>query len=142
MAAAKVGDNVTLDYEGKLPDGSVFDSSHASGSLRFRLGEGRVFKPVEAAVVGMSPGESKTVDVPATEAFGAHSEDLVVELSRERFPDDLQPEIGKRLQIPRKEGGKLVATITEVSDAKITLDANHPLAGRDLTIDLKLLKVG
>ncbi len=142
MANVKVGDNVTVEYEGKLKDGTVFASSQQQGNLKFRVGEGRVMKPLENAVVGMEPGQEKKLEVPAAEAYGRRHEEAVVQLARERFPADFGLEVGKRVQLPKKDGGKINATITEIKEDRVTLDANHPLAGEDLLLAIKLLDIG
>jgi peptidylprolyl isomerase len=142
MPAAKLGDTVIVEYSGKTEDGTVVDSSAQSGNLKFLLGAGRILKPVQQALLGMEPGQSKEIRVPAREGYGPRKDELVVELSRSQLPDDLNLEVGKRLQIPGKDGKKIIATVTAISGTKVTLDANHPLAGEDLIIDVKLLKVG
>jgi peptidylprolyl isomerase len=142
MAQAKSGDTVTVHYTGKLEDGTVFDSSVDRDPLQFTLGEGMLIPGFEQAVFGMSPGESKTAKVSADEAYGPHREEMVVEIGRQEFPPHFQPEVGQQLQIPQADGRVARLIVTDVSEQKVTLDANHPLAGRDLTFDIQLLEIG
>ncbi len=141
MAQAQNGDTVTVHYTGKLEDGTVFDSSVNRDPLQFALGEGLLIPGFEQAVLGMSLGESKTAEVSADQAYGPHREEMVVEIDRQEFPPHFQPEVGQQLQIPQSEGRVTRLIVTDVSEQKVTLDANHPLAGRDLTFDINLLEI-
>jgi peptidylprolyl isomerase len=141
MAQAKNGDTVTVHYTGKLEDGMVFDSSANRDPLQFTLGEGLLIPGFEQAVLGMSPGESKTAEVSADQAYGPHREEMVVEIDLQEFPPHLQPEVGQQLQIPQSDGRVAQLAVIAVSEQKVTLDANHPLAGRDLTFDIRLLEI-
>jgi FKBP-type peptidyl-prolyl cis-trans isomerase 2 len=142
MAQAKQGDSVKVEYTGKLKDGSVFDTSANREPLEFTIGGGQIIPDFEEAVLGMNPGDSKTIDVPAERAYGPRREDMVVSVDRAQFPDDIRPEVGEQLQIKQPDGRAAVVTITEVSDDSVILDANHPLAGEDLTFDIQLVNVG
>ena len=142
MAQAKNGDTVTVHYTGKLEDGTVFDSSANRDPLQFTLGEGLLIPGFEQAVLGMSPGESKTAQVSADQAYGLHREEMVVEIARQEFPPHFQPEVGQQLQMPQSDDRIIRLTVAAVSEQKVTLDANHPLAGRDLTFDIQLLEIG
>ncbi|HYO14113.1 MAG TPA: peptidylprolyl isomerase [Thermoanaerobaculia bacterium] len=140
MAEAKNGDTVRIHYTGTLEDGTVFDSSEGQEPLEFTLGSGEVIPGFEQAVQGMQPGEKKEVTVAADDAYGSHRSDWVLEVGREDFPPNIQPEVGQQLQL--SQGGQsFVVTVTGVSDASVTLDANHPLAGKDLTFELKLVEI-
>jgi peptidylprolyl isomerase len=141
MAQAKNGDTVTVHYTGKLEDGTVFDSSVNRDPLQFTLGEDLLIPGFEQAVLGMSAGESKTAKVSADQAYGPHREEMVVEIDRQEFPPHFQPEVGQQLQIPQSDGRITRLTVTDVSEKKVTLDANHPLAGRDLIFDIQLLEI-
>jgi peptidylprolyl isomerase len=141
MAQAKKGDTVKVHYTGKLVDGTVFDSSHGREPLQFTIGEGQVIPGFEEAVTGMSPEESRTAEIPAAKAYGDRHEEMVMEVPRNQVPTDIEPEIGQRLQVGTPSGQPVVVTITEVSDASITLDANPPLAGKDLIFDIELLEI-
>ena len=142
MAQAKNGDTVTVHYTGKLEDGTVFDSSVDRDPLQFTLGEGLLIPGFEQAVLGMSPGESKTAQVSADQAYGLHREEMVVEIDRQEFPPHFQPEVSQQLQMPQSDGRIIRLIVAAVSEQKVTLDANNPLAGRDLTFDIQLLEIG
>jgi FKBP-type peptidyl-prolyl cis-trans isomerase 2 len=141
MVQAKNGDTVTVHYTGKLEDGTVFDSSVNRDPLQFTLGEDLLIPGFEQAVLGMSAGESKTAKVSADQAYGPHREEMVVEIDRQEFPPHFQPEVGQQLQIPQSDGRTTQLIVTDVSEQKVTLDANHPLAGRDLIFDIQLLEI-
>jgi len=141
MAQAKLGDTVRVNYTGRLDDGTVFDSSLRSGPLEFTIGDGQLIPGFENAVIGMTPGETKTQRVPADEAYGPHADFLVIEVDRRRVPPELDPKVGDRLQLQHPDGRVTPVLVTEVTDSSITLDANHPLAGKDLTFDIELLEI-
>lgn len=141
MAKAKQGDTVKVHYAGRLADGSEFDSSQGAEPLRFTLGQGQVIEGFEQAVIGMKPGEAKTVDIPADEAYGPHQEEMVLKVDRSDLPAELKPEVGQQLQLRQAKGRPVVVTVTEVTDDSVTLDANHPLAGQDLTFDIELVEI-
>lgn len=138
----KTGDTVTVHYTGKLQDGTVFDTSVGSEPLEFTVGDGQLIPGFEQAVVGMQAGESKTVTIPADQAYGTRRDDMVIEVPRERLPEDIEPAVGMQLQMNDGNGGIVIVTITDVSETTVTLDANHPLAGKDLTFDIELVEVG
>jgi peptidylprolyl isomerase len=141
MPHAKKGDTVKVHYTGTLEDGTVFDSSLEREPLKFMIGEGSVIPSFEEVVVGMNPGESKTERIAADEAYGPHHKEMVMEVEKKLFPPNMKPEVGQTVQIPRKDGKTMNVTITGVSEEKVTLDANHPLAGKDLIFEIKLLEV-
>ncbi len=141
MAQAKNGDTVKVHYTGKLEDGTVFDTSINRDPLQFTIGEGQIIPGFEQAIVGMNPGESKTTKVQADKAYGQHLKEMVVVVDRNQFPVDLKPEVGQRLQTRQADGRAIVVTVTDVSESSVTLDANHPLAGEDLTFDIQLLEI-
>jgi len=135
------GDTVQVNYTGKLADGTVFDSSVGREPLEFTLGAAQVIPGFEKAVFGMKVGEKKTVTIPVDEAYGPRRDDMVGELPREKLPSDLAPEVGQQLIMARPDGGKTIGTIISVSDNTVTIDANHPLAGKDLTFEIELVKI-
>ncbi|MCE5313455.1 MAG: peptidylprolyl isomerase [Armatimonadota bacterium] len=141
MAQAKQGDCVKVDYTGKLKDGSVFDTSENREPLEFTIGGGQIIPDFELAVLGMNPGDSKTIDVPAARAYGPHHEDMVISVDRKQFPEDISPEVGEQLEIRQSGGQSAVVTVTEVNDESVILDANHPLAGKDLIFDIQLVEI-
>lgn len=140
-AQAKYGDTVQVHYTGQLADGTVFDSSVEREPLEFTIGSGQVILGFENAVRGMKVGEKKTVTIPADEAYGPRRDEQVAEISRERLPADMTPEVGQQLIMRQADGTEIVVVITEVSDEMVTIDANHPLAGKDLTFEIELVKI-
>ena len=141
MAQAKHGDTVKVHYKGKLEDGTVFDSSESREPLEFTIGEYKVIPGFEEAVVGMSPGDSKTEKVPADQAFGPYREELVSDIDRERIPRGVDPKVGTRLQVPKSDGRTTEVLVTGLTESKVTVDANHPLARDDLIFDIELLEI-
>lgn len=141
MALVVLGDTVKVHYTGRLDDGTVFDSSLEREPLEFTTGSGEVIPGFEEGVIGMNVGDTKTITIPAEQAYGPHRTDLVAVFEREQFPPDLSPEIGQQLQLRQQNGQPFVVTVTEVCDTCVTLDANHPLAGKDLTFDLQLVEI-
>lgn len=141
MAQAKRGDTVRVHYTGKLDDGTVFDTSLNRDPLQFTIGEGDVIPGFEEAVIGMNPGETKTARVPADDAYGPHREEMVLVVERDQFPTYLHPKVGQQLQIRQGDGEPIVVMVTDVTESSVTLDANHPLAGKDLTFDIQLLEI-
>ncbi len=139
--AVKKGDTVRVHYIGTLEDGTVFDKTAESGPLEFIVGEGKLIPGFDDAVVGMRTGEKKTVKIPSERAYGPRIDDLEVALERANLPEDVKPEVGKKVRIGAGEGAKTDFTITEVSDESVTLDANHPLAGQDLTFEIELVDI-
>ncbi len=140
MPGAKSGDTVHVHYTGKLADGSVFDSSDGREPLTFTLGTGMVIDGFDAAILDMEPGDNKTVEIPVEKAYGHRMEELTIEVDKSRFANS-PIEVGSRLQISNEEGHTMPVTIAAITDETVTLDANHPLAGKDLTFDLKLVGI-
>ncbi|HBY95209.1 MAG: peptidylprolyl isomerase [Ardenticatenaceae bacterium] len=141
MAQAQMGDTVQVHYTGKLEDGQVFDTSGNREPLQFTIGGGQIIPGFEEAVAGMDPGETKTARIPADKAYGPHREELIVEVDRGQFPEHLAPEVGQRLAIRQADGSQVPVTVTDVSESSVQLDGNHPLAGKDLTFDIQLVKI-
>ncbi len=141
MTQAKTGDNVQVHYTGTLLNGTVFDSSLEREPLAFTLGKGQVIDGFDDAVTGMAPGERKTVTIPAAQAYGEHREELVAVVPRENFPPDITPEVGLQLQMRQPNGRGMIVVVTDLDDATVTLDANHPLAGADLIFALELVAI-
>ena len=139
---ARNGDVVQVDYTGKLADGTVFDSSAERGPLEFTLGAGQMIPGFEKAVFGMKVGEKKTVTIPVDDAYGPYRDDLVLEVPREKLPSDMTPEVGQQLGVRQPDGRMVMVTITDVSDNNtVTIDVNHPLAGKELTFEIELVKI-
>lgn len=141
MVSANNGDTVSVHYTGKLSDGTVFDSSTNADPIQFILGEGQVIPGFDEAIQGMAVGDKKTVVIPAEEAYGPHDADLVAVVDRDQIPEDLDPEIGQQLEVSFEDGGSSIVTITAVAESNVTLDANHPLAGKELTFELELVHI-
>jgi peptidylprolyl isomerase len=137
---AKQGDTVRIHYTGTLQDGTEFDSSRDREPLAFTVGSGEVIPGFDAAVTGMTVGESKTVTIPAEQAYGPHRAELIVEVPRSQVPPQITPRVGQRLQLGRGDQA-LMVVVREVSDETLVLDGNHPLAGEDLTFALELVEV-
>jgi peptidylprolyl isomerase len=138
----KNGDTVQVNYTGKLADGTIFDSSVGRAPLEFTLGKGDMIPGFEKAVLGMRVGQKKTVTIPAAEAFGPYRNDLVVEVPTEKLPSNLIPEVGKQVVMSEPDGSTIMVTITKVTDnTSVTMDANSPLAGKDLTFDIELVTI-
>jgi len=140
-AQAQNGDIVEVHYTGTLENGTVFDTSEGRDPLKFTLGEGQMISGFEQAVLGMKIGETKTVTIPADEAYGPHRDDLVQVVNREDLQPGLDPYVGQQLQGPQPGGGTRVGTVTNVTDTTITVDFNHPLAGEDLTFEIELMSI-
>jgi len=140
MSGAENGKTIKVHYTGKLDNGEVFDTSAEREPLEFTLGEGSLIPGFENAIIGMTPGESKTVIIPSEEAYGPHVEDMVRKVERTQLPPDFKPEVGQRLHIPQKDGMVLFVQVTEVTESDVTLDGNHPLAGENLTFDIELVE--
>ncbi|MDD5289117.1 MAG: peptidylprolyl isomerase [Dehalococcoidales bacterium] len=140
-ATAKSGDTVKVDYTGKLSDGTVFDSSEDSEPLEFTLGQNQVIVGFEKAVTGMKVGESKTVTIPADEAYGQPSDDLILVVDRSQMPQGLEIKEGQQLQATNSDGTTSVFTVTKIDATTVTVDGNNALAGKDLTFDIKLVEI-
>ena len=169
MAQAKTGDKVKVHYTGKLEDGSVFDTSEgyidlpndsscgcsskkgtgsgcgcdsqATGPMEFVIGAGQLIPKFEAAVIGLEPGQSITVSIPADDAYGQRAEEMVAVIERSEIPAEINPEPGHQMEVILENGSPLPVLVTEVTDTTITLDGNHPLAGRDLTFAIRLVEI-
>lgn len=141
MTQAKNGDTVKIHYTGKLQDGSVFDSSNGREPLQFNIGSGQVIPGFEEAVTGMKVGEKKTAEIPSDKAYGKSDPSLVMVVDKKHVPPEIKPEVGLRLEVGSPSGELLVVTVIEVTDENITLDANPPLAGEDLTFEIELVEI-
>ncbi|MFU8860446.1 MAG: FKBP-type peptidyl-prolyl cis-trans isomerase [Cyclonatronaceae bacterium] len=142
MSKAKNGDTVKVHYTGKLNDGSVFDSSENREPLEFQLGSGQLIPGFEKAVTGMTVGESTSVTIPANEAYGEVNDELILSVEKNRLPADIQPEVGMQLQVQQPNGQPVPVVISDVTDEHVKLDANHPLAGKELTFDIEVVEIG
>jgi len=141
MSEAKQGDTVRINYTGAFTDGATFDSSEGREPLEFRLGAGEIIPGVDAAVTGMSVGETKQVVIAPAEGYGDRDESRVQEVPRAQLPDDIPTDPGTQLAMQTPEGQTLPVTVMKADAETVTLDANHPLAGRDLVFDLELVEI-
>lgn len=171
MAQAKKGDKVRVHYIGTLEDGTVFDASedtssgcgdscgdngcsdhdtandacgcggHASGPMEFVIGQGHLIPKFEEAVIGLEPGQSVKVNIAAADAYGERAEEMVAVINRSEIPADINPKEGDHMEVVLEDGTPLPVLVIETSETSITLDANHPLAGKDLTFDIKLVEI-
>jgi peptidylprolyl isomerase len=142
MSEAKSGDVVHVHYTGRLSDDSVFDSSEGRDPLTFQLGKGQVVPGFDKAVSGMAMGEKKTVTLSADEAYGPRLDQLVYTAPRENLPPGFDPKTGEVVGLESKDGRQMEAMVVHADDETIRMDANHPLAGQDLTFDIELVKIG
>lgn len=161
MATAKKGDKVRIDYTGTLDDGSIFDTTLSeddccndtdcdcddegcgceSGPMEITIGNEDFFPQIEEALIGMAPGEKKTVVIPAEDAFGEYDEEEVFSIGRDQIPSDIVPHVGMELEFTGEDDEPFGVTVVEVSDEAITVDANHPLAGEDITYEFQLIEI-
>jgi len=141
MAKAKSGDTVKVHYTGKLDDGNVFDSSRERDPLELTLGSGQVIPGFDKGIEGMEVGESKTVEIATDDAYGPYRDDWLLEVDRSEFPDDMKPEVGQQLQMQQPNGQTVIVSIAAITETHIKLDANHPLAGKDLTFEIELMEI-
>lgn len=141
MTEAKQGNTVKIHYTGKLDDGTVFDSSEGRDPLEFTIGDGNIIPGFEEAVVGMNEGDSVTTTIPSDKAYGPHHAEMVLNVDKSQFPPNIDPSVGDQLQLQQQDGRKIQVLVTEVSPESVTLDANHPLAGKDLTFDIELVSI-
>ncbi|RNC71741.1 MAG: peptidylprolyl isomerase [Desulfuromonadales bacterium] len=165
MAQAQKGDRVAINFTGTLEDGTVFDTTLdnaecdsddcgdggctdddcdcgcESGPMELTIGSDEFFTQIEEGLIGMAPGEKKTVTIPAEEAFGEYDEEKVFSIPREQFPADITPEVGQELVLTDEEGEDIGVTVVEVTDEGVTLDANHPLAGENITYEYELVEI-
>ena len=142
MATALAGDSVSVHYTGKLSDGTIFDSSREREPMAFVIGEGMLIPGFEKALIGMKPGDIAEITIPADEAYGSYREELLSRVPREDFPEEIEPEVGLQLEATADDGERMLVTITEVDEASILIDGNHPLAGQDLSFSIELMEIG
>ena len=141
MTPVKTGDTVKVHYTGTLNDGTVFDTSIEREPLAFTVGEKQMIPGFEKGVLGMSLDESKTINIPCDEAYGQHHAERVIEVPRDQVPADMKIAVGQTLELAGQDGGRVIVVVKELTDEKVVMDANHPLAGQDLTFEIKLVEV-
>jgi peptidylprolyl isomerase len=141
MAVAQEGDRVKVYFTGTLKDGTIFGQTHEDEPFEFTIGEKNVLPKFEGAVIGMKEGESKTVLIAPEDAYGVRDEKRVFTAEKSEIPDHITPEVGKKIQVQMGSGQMAILTVLEVSEDKVTFDANDPLAGEELTFEIKLLEI-
>jgi peptidylprolyl isomerase len=141
MGLAKQGDTVRVHYTGTLTDGTVFDSSEGGDPLEFTLGGGDLIPGFEQIVMGMSEGERRTGTIAPEDAYGVHDDRLVLVVDRSTLPDEVEPEVGEELELESEAGETLPVVITEITESEVTLDGNHPLAGKELIFTIDLVEI-
>ncbi|CUJ87327.1 peptidylprolyl isomerase [Shimia thalassica] len=141
MTVAKSGDKVRIHYTGTLSDGSVFDSSEGRDPLEFTLGSGQVIPGFDAGVAGMAIGDKKTIEIPSDQAYGPSHDEAIQDVPREQIPAEIPLEVGLQLQMQAPTGQVVPVTVIKITEDTVTLDANHALAGKDLTFALELVSV-
>ncbi|MGY6559731.1 MAG: FKBP-type peptidyl-prolyl cis-trans isomerase [Nitritalea sp.] len=141
MSLAISGNKVQVHYTGKLEDGTVFDTSREREPLAFTLGDGNMIKGFDVAVTGMAIGEEKTVTIPAAEAYGERRDDMMVPVPVNQVPENIKPEVGMQLSLQGPQGQPMPVVVVSVDEEQIVLDANHPLAGKDLIFDIELVSI-
>ncbi len=141
MSEAKQGDTVRIHYTGTLNDGTTFDSSEGRDPLEFTVGTGQIIPGLEKAIPGMNVGEKKKVEVPCAEAYGEREPGAMQTVPRDQIPEEIEVKPGLQLQVQTPQGQVMSVTVAEVNESEVTLDANHPLAGRDLTFDIELVEI-
>ncbi len=141
MQQVKKGDTVKVHYHGRLKTGETFDSSKDRQPLEFEVGSGSVIKGFDDGVTGMGIGEKKTINIPVEEAYGQKNPDMIIEMPKDRFPENMELEVGMPLMMSNGEGQNFQVVIHEIHEESVVLDANHPLAGQDLIFDLELVDI-
>lgn len=142
MAQVKQGDSVKVTYRGTLADGTEFDSSADQPPLEFTIGNGEVIPGFEQAVIGMALGDSKTLTIPADQAYGPRLEEMIADVERSQIPAEIELMVGAQLEVSQEQGHSYVVMVTALNEETVTLDANHPLAGQDLTFEINLVALG
>jgi FKBP-type peptidyl-prolyl cis-trans isomerase 2 len=141
MEKVKDKDTVSVHYTGTLENGEVFDTSKDRDPLSFTVGEGQMIPGFENAVRGMELNESKTIKIAPEDAYGEVRNDLVQQLSRTQLPPDLEPHVGQQLASQLPDGQQIIVTVKEIDSESITIDANHPLAGKELTFEIEVVAI-
>ena len=141
MSEVKTGDTVQVHYTGKLEAGELFDSSRERDPLQFTLGNGELIPEFENAVIGMNEGDVKTIQIPSQEAYGPYMEEMKIVVDKANMPEELELKIGLNLTLRGADDRKLNVRIIDIAENTVTMDANHPLAGKDLVFDIELVKI-
>ena len=137
----KQGDKVKVDYTGTLEDGTVFDTSEGKQPLEFTAGEGKIIKGFDNAIIGMEKGEEKEIKIEKADAYGDHNPDMLKKIPRDKLPKEPEPKAGMMLAMKTHDGNQFPAKIAEVNDTEVTIDLNHPLAGKTLNFKIKVVDI-
>lgn len=141
MSKVEKGDVVKFEYTAELTDGTLLDASKEGEPLEVTVGEGRVIPGVDSALLGMEAGESKTVELSPDYGYGPHREELILRVPQEMIPKNMDPQVGQQLRVRSEDGRDAYARVTEIDESHVTLDANHPLAGKTLTMHIHLVEI-
>lgn len=141
MSTIKSGDTVKVHYTGTLDDGEVFDSSLQRDPLQFTLGQGQLIPGFEKAVIGLGVGDVTTANIPSAEAYGEHNPQMEVTVEKAQLPEGMEVEIGVQLQLNQPDGQPIPCVVTKIDGEMVTIDANHPLAGKDLTFNIEIVEI-
>jgi peptidylprolyl isomerase len=139
--AAEAGSKVKVHYTGTFDDGEVFDSSRETNPLEFELGSGQVIPGFDQAIQGMEVGETKKVRIPEADAYGPYNPEMVFTTESSQFEEGISPQVGQQFQAQSPDGQDMMLVVKEVSEAGVIMDANHPMAGKDLNFDLELMEL-
>lgn len=138
----KLGDTISVNYTGKFETGEVFDTSEGKAPLKFTVGAGQLIRGFDDTVIGMKQGEKKTVTIAPENAYGERRDDHVVDFPKANIPEDMEVAIGTVVQLSDESGRAFPAVVTEINDAVIKMDVNHPLAGKTLIFDIEIAEMG
>lgn len=141
MSTIKNGDTVKVHYTGTLDNGEIFDSSINRDPLQFTLGQGQLIPGFEKAVIGLGVGDVTTANIPSTEAYGEHNPQMEITIEKAQLPEGMEPEVGLQLQLNQPDGQPIPCQVTKVEGEQVTIDANHPLAGKDLTFNIEIVSI-
>ena len=141
MQQVKNGDKIKVHYHGRFTNGETFDKSEGREPLEFEVGSGMVIKGFDEGVTGMGVGDKKTINIPFDEAYGPKNPEMIIDMPKDRFPKDMEIEVGMPLAMSDGQGNQHQVVVTQIKEDAVTLDANHPLAGQDLVFDLELVEI-
>lgn len=141
MSTIENGNTVKVHYKGTLDSGEVFDSSEGRDPLEFTMGAGQLIPGFEKAIMGLKVGDSTTTNIPSAEAYGEHNPEMTITVPKEQLPEGMEPVVGMQLQLNQENGQPVPCQIAKIEGEEITIDANHPLAGKDLTFEIEVVEI-
>lgn len=142
MTKVKIGDKISVHYTGSLESGDIFDSSREKDPMKFEVGSGQLIPGFDKAIIDMEVGQTKTVEIPSAEAYGDGDERNIIPMPKANFPEDMELVIGLQLELQNDQGQVFPVTVTAIGEKEVTLDANHPLAGKNLKFEIELIEIG